>query len=218
MLLDKNEILRYVADKKISFAPPLDAFQIQPDSVDLRVGWNFYVPESWKYTEAGRVAIEPDHLAQGFTQDNLKLLKLRPGQRFEVLPHELVLVSSLEKIELNCGSLMAILHPRSTMVRRGFVIQGGVVDVNYVGHLTIPVLNATNHKLRLYPGERAYQLLFYLMTNALSAEEAALHGPVSAKYANATAYNLEARSDSEDETSLIKSGDIEGLKKKFKVT
>lgn len=214
MILDRQQVLAYFKDGRIKFSPDLDTFQLQPNSIDLRIGWNFYVPESWQFTEAGRVAVEPDYLDLTANRDHLKLLKLKPGQRFEVLPHELVLISSLEKIELNCGDLMAVLHPRSSMVRRGFIIQGGVVDVRYRGHLIIPALNGTNHKLSLVPGERAYQLLFYTTANEMSVEEASQHGAVTAKYVGATPYSLEARTDSEEELAFIRQGDLEGLKSK----
>jgi deoxycytidine triphosphate deaminase len=215
MILGKKEILEHMQGGKIKFTPNLDGFQVQPNSVDLRIGTNFYITESWQLTDAGRVAVQPDYLTKEANKDYLKLVKLKPGQYFEILPKETVLISSLEKIELNCGNVMAVLHPRSSMVRRGLVLQGGVVDVRYKGHLIIPVLNNTNHNLKLYVGERVYQLLFYTLPSELSGEEAMAHGMVSAKYENSTPYNLEARTDSEDEINFIKSGDIEGLKNKF---
>jgi deoxycytidine triphosphate deaminase len=214
-MLGKNELVKNIQDGKIVFTPELDQFQLQPNSIDLRIGTSFYVPESWKLTEAGRVAVEPDYLTKEFNQDYLKLVKLKLGQYFEVLPNESVLISSFEKIELKAKDIMAVLHPRSSIVRRGFVTQGGVVDVGYAGHLLIPVLNSTNHSLRLYPGERAYQLVFHSLQSELSDENIAKHGVDSAKYSNATAVNLEARTDNEAETNFIKAGDIEGLKKAF---
>lgn len=215
MVLAKKELEQYIKDGKIVFTPALDAYQVQPDSIDLRIGWSFYVPESWQYTEAGRVAVEPDYLTKGSNKDYLKLIKLRPGQYFEVLPGELVLVSSLEKLDLRTGDIMAILHPRSSMIRRGFVIQGGVVDVWYSGQLLIPIQNSTTHTLKLYPGERAYQLVFSKMTSEMTEEEAQQHGVVGAKYAQSTASNLEARTDSDDELEYIRRGDIDGLKAKY---
>jgi deoxycytidine triphosphate deaminase len=215
MILGKKELLKYISEGKIKFNPGLDAFQLQPNSIDLRIGTNFYVTESWQLTEAGRVAVEPDYLTKEINKDYLKLVKLKPGQYFEILPKETVLISSLEKIELDCGDVMAVLHPRSSMVRRGLVLQGGVVDVRYKGHLIIPILNSTNHNLRLYVGERAYQLLFYTLPTELNNDEAQAHGVVSAKYENSTAYNLEARTDSDEEINFIKGGDLENLKTKY---
>lgn len=214
-MLGKNELTKYIEQGKIVFTPALDEFQLQPNSIDLRIGTSFYLPESWKLTEAGRVAVQPDYMAREFNQDYLKLIKLKMGQYFEVLPQESVLISSLEKIELKSRNIMAMLYPRSSIVRRGFVTQGGVVDVGYKGHLLIPVQNSTNHSLRLYPGERAYQLLFHSLESELSEADAAKHGVEAAKYDNATSVNLEARTDSEVEIEFIKKGDIDGLKAGF---
>lgn len=216
-MLGKNEIIKYISEGKIGFSPALDQFQLQPNSIDIRIGTSFYMAESWKMTEEGRVAVLPDYMTKEFNKDYLKLIKLKPGQYFEVLPQESVYISSLEKIELKANDIMAVLHPRSSIVRRGFVTQGGVVDVGYKGHLVIPMLNSTNHSLRLYPGERAYQLLFYKLESELSPEEVAKHGVDSSKYDNSTSVNLEARTDNEEEIAFIKKGDMEGLKGKYPV-
>ncbi|MBI2355599.1 MAG: 2'-deoxycytidine 5'-triphosphate deaminase [Candidatus Doudnabacteria bacterium] len=217
MVLGKNELAQCIKEGKIAFTPGLDEFQLQPNSIDLRIGASFYIPESWHLTDRGREAFDPDYLVKSMNKEHLKLVKIKPGQFFEILPGESVLVSSLEKVELNSGELMAVLYPRSSMVRRGFIIQGGVVDVMYKGHLVIPVMNASNHNLKLFVGERAYQLLFHKIDSELTSESALKHGVASAKYADATAFNLEARTDSDEEIEYIKKGDIEGLKSKFKV-
>lgn len=215
MVLNKEKLLEYIRSGKIAFTPALDRFQLQPHSIDLRIGWSFYMAERWQLTEAGRVAVEPDYFVKGMNQDYWKLLKLRSGQHFELLPNELVLMASLERLQLNAGDIMAVLHPRSSMVRRGLVIQGGIVDTYYQGHLVIPILNSTSHSLKLYPGERAYQLVFHLLTSELSLEAASEHGVEPAKYVESTPYNIEARTDSEDELAFIRRGDMEGLKQAF---
>jgi deoxycytidine triphosphate deaminase len=215
MVLNKDKLVEYIEAGKIAFTPALDRFQLQPHSIDLRIGWSFYVAERWQFTEAGRVAIEPDYFVKGMNKDYWKLLKIRSGQYFELLPNELVLVASLERLQLNAGDLMAVLHPRSSMVRRGLVIQGGVVDTYYHGHLVIPILNSTSHSLKIYPGERAYQLVFHLLTGEISLEAAQEHGVEPAKYAESTPYNIEARTDSEEESDFIKQGNLEGLKHAF---
>ncbi|MBI3334992.1 MAG: dCTP deaminase [Candidatus Portnoybacteria bacterium] len=214
-ILNKTQILDYIKRNDIQFTPPLDGFQLQPNSVDLRIGWSFYIPEHWHLTDEGRAAIRPDYLSSGFNKDYFKLLKLKPGQYFEILPGEFVFISTLEKVDLRSGNLMAILYPRSSMIRRGFVIQSGVVDVNYSGHLVISLLNNTTQYLKLYPGERVCQLIFHTLTSELSPGEARKHGLSAGKYVGSTPYNLEARTDSDQEIKFIREGNIEGLKKNF---
>ena len=218
MILNKKEIRVAMDSDELSFEPALDEFQVQPNSVDLRTGWTFYIPEHWKYTEEGRVGVRPDYLDYRANQENFRMIKLKPGQYFEFLPNEFVVVSSLEKINMKTKKIMSVLHPRSSMIRRGFVIESGVIDVGYKGTLTIPVFNGTPHPLRLYPGERICQLVFHQMLSELSDDEAQLHGKVKAKYQDSTAYNLEARTDHDDELGFIKQGKIAELKDKFKAS
>jgi len=217
MLLEKKSVLQLLQQNKISFEPGLDGFQLQPNSIDLRLGYSFYIPVSWKINEKGRVAMSADYLDYNAPQEQLQLLKLKPGQYFEILPHEFIIISTLEKVNLNADDIAGNLQPRSTALRRGLQITGGTVDVHYSGHLTIPLVNTTNHILRLYPGERICQLQLFKLTGPLSPEEASKHGLHAAKYSEATPYGLEAKSDSQEEIDLIKSGNIDKLKTEFQI-
>jgi len=217
MLLDKKTISKLLAENKLSFDPNLDGFQLQPNSIDLRLGYSFYIPVSWKINENGRVAMSADYLDYNAPQDKLQLIKLKPGQYFEILPHEFIIISTLERITLNADDVAGNLQPRSTALRRGLQITGGTIDVHYSGHLTIPIVNTTNHILRLYPGERICQLLLFKLNNPLTKEEASKHGLNAAKYMEATPYGLEAKSDSQEEIDFIKAGKIDELKTNFNI-
>lgn len=216
-ILNKNEIKKAIKDKEVTFEPEIDQFQLQPNSLDLRVGWNFYVPEKWQYNEAGRVVTRPDYLNHDANANNFRLIKLKPGQYFEFLPNEFVIVSTLEKITLNSDHLIALMYPRSSMIRRGLVIEGGVVDLHYKGSLMIPIFNGTSQPLKLYPGERAYQLVFHTLDGAMGKEDAQVHGVAKAKYHESTDFNLESRTDSKDEVEFIKEGKISEIKTNYKV-
>ncbi len=217
-ILGKNEILQYIKEDKLGFDPVIDKFQIQPDSIDLRCGSTFYVPEQWQMADEGRVITRPDYLKHNANANNFRMVKLKPGQYFEFLPHEFIIVSSLEKILLKADNLMALLYPRSSMIRRGLVIESGVVDLHYQGTLMIPIFNGTNQPLRLYPGERVYQLVFHTLEGGgLAREEAQVHGVAKAKYEGATSANLESRTDSNEELDFIRAGKITDLKEKYKI-
>ena len=211
-ILTKKEITNRIKEGKINFAPELDEFQLSPNSIDLRVGWSFYIPHSWKMTAAGRVAVNADYLDYQNTEEYLKLIKLSPGQYFEILPKEFILISTLEKINLNCGDIAGLLLPRSSALRRGLQIETGMIDCRYNGQLTIPVVNNSHHIIRIYPGERLCQIQLYKLNEDLTEEEATKHGKVSAKYTNSTPYSLEAKSDSSEEIDLIREGRIVELK------
>ncbi len=70
--LTKREILDAIYYKKLEFEPELDQFQIQPNSIDLRVGWNFYIPKTWEYNERGRVALSGDCLNCNLKKENYR--------------------------------------------------------------------------------------------------------------------------------------------------
>ena len=216
-VLGKAEIQKAIREGVIEFLPSIDQFQLQPNSVDLRIGWGFYIPQNWRLTTEGRVAVRPDYLESAFSKENFNFIELSPGQYFEVLPGEHALMSTFEQIRLHAGNLIAILHPRSSMIRRGLIIESGVVDAYYKGSMIIPVFNGTNHVIRLYPGERCYQLVFERLESNISEEEAGKHGVGAAKYAGSTPGQSSARKDSDEEIGFIKSGDIQGLKSSFPV-
>lgn len=215
-ILTKKEITSAIKNKKIEFAPELDHCQIQPHAVDLRLGYNFYVPKKWDITEKGRVAASFDYLDNKNSQNNFDLIKIKPGQYFEILPKEFIIASSMEKIILKDGNLKGTLNARSSFLRRGLFIASGIIDVKYQGTLTFPIVNQTDQIIKLYPGERICHLSFETLSSEISDEDAKMHGINEAKYLESTPYGLESRTDSEEEIMLIKAGKIDELKEKFK--
>ncbi len=216
-ILTKKQILERLKNQQISFSPELDEYQLSPNSIDLRVGWSFYVPHSWKMSDKGRVAVNADYLNYQNTEEYLKLIKLSPGQYFEILPKEFILISTLEKITLNCGDVAGMLLPRSSALRRGLQIETGMIDCRYNGQLTIPVVNNSYHIIKIYPGERICQMQLYKLDGELNEEDAKKHGKQEAKYVGSTPYSLEARHDADEEIDLLKAGKINELKDQFRI-
>ena len=218
MPLSRPEIIKSIQVSKIKFDPCLDKFQIQPHSIDLRLGWNFYIPKNWGITEKGRVGISIDYLDAQSKKDNFDLIKLKPGQYFEILPKEFIIASTMEKITIDDDKLMALLYPRSSLTRRGLFIASGIVDAKYNGYLALSLLNNTETQIiKLYPGERICQLIFEPLSSPLSLKESIKHGVGESKYFGAAPYSLEAKSDNHDEIELIRAGKIQDLKDRFKL-
>lgn len=217
-VLTKREILNLIYQNQLEFAPGLDQYQMQPCSVDLRAGWSYYSPLTWEYNEKGRTAIVADYLDYSNTHENFKLLKLTPGQYFEILPGESIIISTLEKISLNTGKVMGILYPRSSSSRRGLAIESGVINPHYSGHLIIPMTNNSHHVIKIYPGERLCQLVFHELNDNLIENETAYHGLQKQKYQNTPPYGLEIKPDKQEELDLLKLGKIEELKNQFGIT
>jgi deoxycytidine triphosphate deaminase len=139
---------------------------------------------------------------------------LQPGQYFELLPNEFVIGTSLEKIEMRAGDLMAILFPRTSTNRRGINLSlSGIIDAGYAGTLIFPMKNeAGNQVIRIFPGERVCQIVFEELSSSLSPEEANLHGLNQAKYSHSTD---NYKTDKITETELLTSGDLDKLKQNF---
>lgn len=208
-ILTNEQILQRTKDKNITFSPPLDKFQLQPHSIDLRLGYTFMVPKYWEMTSQGREAIKSDYSQ---TQNNFTVLELEPGQFFEVLPNEYVVFTTLEKIKVP-DDLMAILYPRSSVNRRGLSVDlSGIVDAGYEGQLIIPVRNqTTTQTIRVYPGERFCQLVFHPLSQAVEIQTSRFH---NRDVATTLGSHQEKR---QNEIKLIKSGKLKQLKSNYAI-
>ncbi|TSC55391.1 MAG: dCTP deaminase [Parcubacteria group bacterium Gr01-1014_18] len=215
MILTHHEIRNFIQEGKLNFEPVLDAFQLQPHAVDLRLGYHFKIPKEWEVCASGRCALNIDYLSQKETS-NFHEIELAQKQYFEILPQETVIAKTLEKITISDGGIMAVLYPRSSLNRRGLAVDlSGIVDTYYSGNLIIPIKNNTRQIIRLYPGERICQLVFQKLARTLSLEESKNHGLSPAKYSD-TAENL-YKQDTNSEMDYIVGGRIEELKGKFRI-
>ncbi len=213
MILTRNEIKQLIAEEKLIFEPALDKFQDQPHAVDLRLGMTFYLPKTWKTSDKGReiLTVDVTHCAA----DNYEKIELEPGQFFELAPGESVIASTLEKVSLHADDVMGVLYPRSSVNRRGLAVDlTGIVDAHYSGHLMVPILNKTASQIiRIYPGERVCQVVFQRLASNLQKGEAQRHGAQKAKYEGATAAELASKCDTNEELDLIRTGQLEALKR-----
>jgi len=218
MVLSRKDILQRMQSGEIKFDPALDGFQLQPHAIDLRLGFNFHIPKTWEMTKLGRKAITIDPLDLHANGKNFEAINLKPGQYFELLPEELVIGTTLERIELNAEDVMCVLYPRSSINRRGLSVDlSGIIDVGYKGNLMIPIVNKTQKQvIRIYPGERICQVMFQQISSKIPLHEAEVHGLTKAKYGASKGF-IGSKSDREDELKLIKEGKISALKKTYRI-
>ena len=214
-VLTRHEIVQAVQDKRIIFNPPLDAFQIQPHAIDLRLGHKFFIPRNWMLDEKGRCAIKTSIDNAKGHQEQFDEIVLKPGQYFELLPNEFVIGTSLERIEIHDMNLMAILFPRTSTNRRGINLSlSGIIDTGYQGTLIFPMKNeAGNQVLRIYPGERICQVIFQTLSTSLSPDQAKMHGVSVSKYSGQESHLFKL--DKEDERKPLVEGRIEDIKNRF---
>lgn len=207
-VITRKQIVERVQSGDIAFSPNLDSFQLQEHAVDLRLGFTFLIPKNWHLTPNGRESLNITH----FDKNNSELfdvVELEEGQYFDLLPHEYVLVSTLEAVKIP-KDLMAVLYPRSSTNRKGLSLDlTGIIDSGYEGQLTLPLRNNTHSQgVRLYPGERICQIVFEQLTEPVNARKSKYH-----KKDIIDGVGREKR----DEATLIMKGGIRKLKSDYAV-
>ncbi len=125
---------------------PLEDFQIQPASVDIRLGNTFSV------VEAGSNAI--------LRMDTKVQYRNIASERFLLLPGQFVLATTMEYFRLP-DNMTAFVEGRSSIGRLGLFIQNaGWVDPGFEGEITLELFNASSCAIELQAGRRVGQLVF----------------------------------------------------------
>jgi len=207
-VITKQKILEKIKSGEISFKPPIDSFQLQDHSVDLRLGFTFLIHKTWHLTPRGRESLEITHFDK-HNSDAFDIVELEQGQYFDLLPGECVLVSTLESLIIP-KNLMAILYPRSSTNRKGLSLDlTGIVDSGYEGQLILPIRNNTQSQIvRLFPGERLCQIVFEELSESIE--------PKKSKYHKKDIIDG-VQKEKKDEAHLIMAGRIKELKEKYKL-
>lgn len=135
---------------------PYDERLVQPASVDVRLDRKFLVFRNTK-----RAFIDVKQPAD----DLMELVEVGPDEPMFLHPHEFVLGSTVERVEVPTD-VVGRLEGRSSVGRLGIVIHStaGFIDPGYAGHITLEISNLANLPIALYPGMRIGQLSFVQMT------------------------------------------------------
>ena len=160
MILSDKTIKRML-DEKSLIIEPCAAEQIQPASVDIRLGSTFSVVED---TPSGIITLNNEIEYRTITTDT-----------YLIMPGQFVLATTMEYFELP-DDLTAFVEGRSSLGRMGLFIQNaGWVDPGFKGEITLELFNANRCAIELRSGRRVGQLVFAQM------DEAALN-PYRGKY------------------------------------
>lgn len=128
---------------------PLERGQVQPASIDIRLGSTFSIVED---TPAGIVTME-----KPIAYKEIKT------ERYLLLPGQFVLATTMEYINLP-NDLTAFVEGRSSLGRMGLFIQNaGWVDPGFSGEITLELYNANRCAIELQAGRRVGQLVFARM-------------------------------------------------------
>lgn len=151
MILSDKTILMMLENGVLRISP-LSKDQVQPASVDVRLGNTFSIVED-SYT--GIITLENEIKYKTIKTDTYVLL---PGQ--------FVLATTMEYLELP-NDLTAFVEGRSSLGRMGLFIQNaGWVDPGFNGEITLELYNANRCAIELKAGRRIGQLVFAKMDNA----------------------------------------------------
>ena len=160
MVLSDRTIMRMLEEGTLRISP-LEREQIQPASVDIRLGNTFSIVED---SPTGIVTLDKEMKYKTITSDT-----------YVLLPNQFVLATTQEYFELP-DDLTAFVEGRSSLGRMGLFIQNaGWVDPGFRGEITLELFNANRYAIELQSGHRIGQLVFARMA------ENALH-PYAGKY------------------------------------
>ena len=148
MILSDKTISRMLREKSLVIEPITDD-QIQPASVDVRLGNTFSVVED---TPTGIITLNSEIKYKTITAD-----------KYLILPGQFVLATTMEYFELP-DDLTAFVEGRSSLGRLGLFIQNaGWVDPGFRGEITLELFNANRCAIELQCGRRVGQLVFAQM-------------------------------------------------------
>ena len=144
MILTGKTVLEKLKVEQLSIEP-IDKSQIQPASIDLRLGTHFLTIN--------------EHITSMISLDE-------PAQYREIIqdviiipPHSFILGTTMEYIKIP-NNLTAFVEGRSSIGRLGLFIQNaGWVDPGFEGHITLELYNANHVPIQLKAGRRICQLV-----------------------------------------------------------
>lgn len=167
-LLSKDSIrLRLSAShpRPIGVTPILTSSQVQPASLDVRLGPNFRAIKIGKMTHLD--PLSPSEQVGRQVKKYTDVYKILGKREAYVLhPGEFALGATLEHVRLPLD-IAARFEGRSSWGRLGILVHAtaGYVDPGFEGNITVELANVGKIPVSLYPGVRIGQLSFFEMSS-----------------------------------------------------
>ena len=162
MILSDKTILKMLEEKTLVIEP-VTPEQIQPASVDIRLGTTFSVVDD---TPSSVITLENEIKYKTITTDT-----------FLIMPGQFVLATTMEYFELP-DNLTAFVEGRSSLGRMGLFIQNaGWVDPGFKGEITLELYNANRCAIELKAGRWTITRLIPITANIRARQ--ALQDPES---------------------------------------
>ena len=148
-MIVSDQTLKKLLSEGAIVIEPLEDHQIQPASIDLRLGNHFL-----KVDENRMEAISLDR--------EMEYIEFK-REEIIIPPHSFLLAVTREYIRLP-HNITAFVEGRSSIGRIGLFIQNaGWVDPGFSGTITLELYNANRLPIRLTSGRRICQIVFALM-------------------------------------------------------
>lgn len=158
MILSDRDIKKTIKKGKLVFKPKLDADQIGPASIDLKLSPIFKVFHLEKQS-----LLDPK---KGLPKDFMKTYKMKPGESFIIHPNNFILASTIEYIKVP-DDISVRVEGKSSLARMGILVHtAGFIDPGFEGTITLEMSNQSNIAVVLYPGMYICQIAIEQMTSA----------------------------------------------------
>ncbi|EMA36535.1 dCTP deaminase [Halococcus hamelinensis] len=155
MILSDGDIRRRLDGGSLAIEPLADpALQIQPASVDLRLGREFL-----EFQRTNIPCIHPDSTNE--VDEYVTETVVEEDEEFILHPGDFVLGTTVERLAVP-DDLIAHVEGRSSLGRLAVVIHAtaGIVDPGYRGQVTLELSNLGTAPVALSPGMRISQVVF----------------------------------------------------------
>lgn len=150
MILSDESIRQRIVEDDISVSPAVEEAQVQPASLDVRLGEELYDVEQDVHIIDDKLLLRPGTAYIGHTKDNIHL------------PDDLA----------------AMLTGRSSVGRKGVIIHktAGWIDPGFKGQLTLEMYNFSDEPVTFDVGDRIGQLVFFVLDTASSGYDGQYQG------------------------------------------
>jgi dCTP deaminase len=151
VIISDETLKQMLEDGRIRLSP-LEPYQIQPASVDLRLGTHF-------------LKIDENSLESLSLDCELPYVEIR-REEIIIPPASFLLATTVEYVKIP-PNVTAFVEGRSSIGRMGLFIQNaGWVDPGFEGNITLELFNANRLPIRLAAGRRICQIVFAFMDRA----------------------------------------------------
>jgi dCTP deaminase len=160
MILSDRDIRARLARGDLAIGPLQDEkLQIQPASVDLRLGHEFLV-----YHPARVSCLDPREPSS--ISEAMDRVVVDAERAFVLHPGEFTLGTTQERVRMP-PDLVGMVDGRSSVGRLAVVVHAtaGLIDPGFEGQITLELSNIGSIPVKLYPGMRIAQIVLHAMTS-----------------------------------------------------